>query len=91
MGQTFLQHQSEADATAARPEAVPLPQAPPATAINRHGVVVLLHGASPICGLAWWIDSNPEKMEKMKWGREWQVGYGKIEYIPEIEKLFLSE
>lgn len=49
----------------------------PATAINHHGVVVLLHGVSPIYGLGWWIDSDLKKKEKMKWGRGWLVGYGK--------------
>jgi hypothetical protein len=29
----------------------------------------------------------PKKKEKMKWGREWLVGYGKKEYIQEVEKL----
>jgi hypothetical protein len=30
---------------------------------GHHGVVVLLHGVSPICGLGWWIDSDPKKEE----------------------------
>nr|BAD26424.1 hypothetical protein [Oryza sativa Japonica Group]BAD26433.1 hypothetical protein [Oryza sativa Japonica Group] len=46
MGQMPLQHRSEADAATVRPEAVPSPQVPPATAINCHGVVVLLHATS---------------------------------------------
>jgi hypothetical protein len=30
--------------------------------------VILLHGASPICGLGWWIDSDPDKKGKNELG-----------------------
>ena len=44
------------------------PQPLLATAINRHGVVVLLHGVTLIYGLGWWIDSDPEKKGKNELG-----------------------
>jgi len=52
---------------AARSEAAPSIQ-PLAIGVNRHGAVVLLHGASPISRLRWWIDSYLEKKGKNEVG-----------------------
>jgi hypothetical protein len=42
--------------------------------------------------VGWWIDLDSKKREKKrKWGESGWLGTGKIEYIPEVEKLFLSE
>ncbi len=56
-------------ASGSEARSVPLPQPPPATAINHHGVILLLHGVSPICGVGWWIDPDPKKKKRKKWSR----------------------